>query len=211
MFEKSFGPKQLAIKYTEFLKYHQMPYKQTISNQMSRIIYFLWKNSQTGECLFDDGMFEDILKGEQEINWFISSCYLSLSQINLFTLGTRMSIFYYLSNLVWMFHPGLDLLMLIQIARNSKHHLTERTLVWFFSSMAALWKVNSWDDLNDFWQKEHWNGFSPVWLRVCLVKSPNWVNAFWQMEHWNSFSPVCMHVCIVKLPNWVNAFWQKQH
>ena len=141
MFEKSFGPKQLTIKYTEFLKYHQMAYKQTISNQMSRIIYFLWKNSQTGECLFDDGMFEDILKGEQEINWFISSCYLSLSQINLFTLGTRMSIFYYLSNLVWMFHPGLDLLMLIQIAINSKHHLTERTLVWFFYSMAALWKV----------------------------------------------------------------------
>ena len=68
MFEKSFGPKQLAINYTEFLKYHQMPYKQTISNQMSRIIYFLWKNSQTGECLLDDGMFEDILKGEQEIN-----------------------------------------------------------------------------------------------------------------------------------------------
>ena len=188
MFEKSFGPKQLAIKYTEFLKYHQMPYKQTISNQMSRIIYFLWKNSQTGECLFDDGMFEDILKGEQEINWFISSCYLSLSQISLFTLGTRMSIFYYLSNLVWMFHPGLDLLMLIQIARNSKHHLTERTLVWFLSSMAALWKVNSRDDLNDFWQKEHWNGFSPIWNCSCTINWCDDLNAFWQTEHWNFYS-----------------------
>ena len=188
MFEKSFGPKQLAIKYTEFLKYHQMPYKQTISNQMSRIIYFPWKNSQTGECLFDDGMFEDILKGEQEINWFISSCYLSLSQISLFTLGTRMSIFYYLSNLVWMFHPGLDLLMLIQIARNSKHHLTERTLVWFLSSMAALWKVNSRDDLNDFWQKEHWNGFSPIWNCSCTINWYDDLNAFWQTEHWNFYS-----------------------
>ena len=47
-------------------------------------------------------------------------------------------------------HPGFELLMLIQIARNSKRHLTERTLVWFFTSISALWKVNSRDDLNNF-------------------------------------------------------------
>ena len=51
----------------------------------------------------------------------------------------------------------------------------------------------------------HWNGFSPVWMRLCLVNLLDSANSFRQMGHWNGFSPLCMRLCAVKLDRLLNA------
>ena len=35
-----------------------------------------------------------------------------------------------------------------------------------------------------FLQISHWYGFSPVWVRMCLVRCLTSENLFWQISHW---------------------------
>ena len=62
-----------------------------------------------------------------------------------------------------------------------------------------------------FSQKLYLNGFSPVWLCLCLVREIDWLNAFSQNIHWKGFSPVWLHLCIAKLEDVLNAFSQIIH
>ena len=46
----------------------------------------------------------------------------------------------------------------------------------------------------DFSQNSHLNGFSPVWIRLSLVKTQGSANAFSQTLHLKGFSPVWLCV-----------------
>ena len=45
-------------------------------------------------------------------------------------------------------------------------------------------------------------GFSPVWDFMCIVSSPLMVNLLLQTAHWNGFSPVCLRMCSRKCDEW---------
>ena len=62
------------------------------------------------------------------------------------------------------------------------------------------------DDVNPFKHRGHSNAFSPVWIRLCLVKAPAWVNPFSHRSHLNGFSHVWISLCVVKWLEFVNTF-----
>ena len=41
------------------------------------------------------------------------------------------------------------------------------------------------------------NCFSPVWFSFCFVKLEDWLNAFSQNIHFNGFSFVWLHLCVL--------------
>ena len=84
----------------------------------------------------------------------------------------------------------------------------ENALECFLPPRNHLWTVNSLDVLSYFVQKEYWNGFSQLWLCLCVLK---WSDAFWYREHWKRFSKLFWHLCLVKSLDLVNTFWQHMH
>ena len=60
-------------------------------------------------------------------------------------------------------------------------------------------------------KREHWKGFSPLWMRLCVVKWANWVNAFGQRQHWKDFYLVQLYLCVVKWLPWLNVFWHREY
>ena len=76
--------------------------------------------------------------------------------------------------------------------------------------MMNLSKITG-DQLNAFSQNIQLNGFSTVWLHLCLVKVIDWLNTFSQNIHLNSLSPVWLSLCAVKWPDWLNTSSQNKH
>ena len=81
-------------------------------------------------------------------------------------------------------HTNFSLVWLISCVVNK---LGWQKFFWQRLHLNIYFPVNSGDVLNAFWQKGHGNGFSPLWLLLCVVKSPDCLNAFWQKGHRNGF------------------------
>ena len=57
----------------------------------------------------------------------------------------------------------------------------------------------------------HRKGFSPVWVRMCDVRVPEWLNAAPHPAHENGFSPVWDRMCDLRFPEWLNAAPHSAH
>ena len=78
-----------------------------------------------------------------------------------------------------------------------------------------MW-TRTWDVSELRWEKvlEHTSqmyGFSPVWTRLCLTRSPFFKNCLLQTSHLYGFSPVCIRKCVFRLPFPVNSFLHTSH
>ena len=76
---------------------------------------------------------------------------------------------------------------------------------------SVLWQHKASVHEGDFSQNSHLNGFSPVWIRLSLVKTQGSANAFSQTLHLKGFSPVWLCVWIIKEEEKANVFWHKSH
>ena len=54
---------------------------------------------------------------------------------------------------------------------------------WFFKLWLVYVRLNGHIDQITFARGSIVNGFTPLWLRLCVVKLTFIVNAFWQREH----------------------------
>ena len=48
-------------------------------------------------------------------------------------------------------------------------------------------------------------GFSPLWVRICIRKSPAWVNNLLHSLHLCGFSPLWISKCFFRFPAWRNV------
>ena len=55
------------------------------------------------------------------------------------------------------------------------------------------------------------NGLSPVWVRLCFVRLPDWVNALPHTSHLCGFVPVWISRCFLKFPRQLNILWHTSH
>lgn len=71
-----------------------------------------------------------------------------------------------------------------------------------------LWAFSGPDWLNVFPQISQAYGFSPVWIRLCVVRVPDWLKLFPQISQMYGFSPVCVLWWVFNGPDWLNRFPQ---
>ena len=74
-----------------------------------------------------------------------------------------------------------------------------------------MWHLRVWRCAKHFWQTSHWNGFSLVWVIMCVFRLPRREKHFWQISHWKGFSVVWVLVCLVMSVHFEKYFWQFSH
>lgn len=83
---------------------------------------------------------------------------------------------------------------------------------WFacFSWVFACRFISS-DRANLWSQCSQAKGFSPVWVRRCVVKWSEREKYRWQVVHWKGFAPVWIRRCLVNSSERENDFGQSMH
>ena len=79
-----------------------------------------------------------------------------------------------------------------QKLRRYKKNFSQIISFWFFSSMSLNVRSEIENCRKAFSQSLHLNGFSPVWVLSCILKSEDTVNAFSQSTHLNGLSLLCV-------------------
>ena len=113
--------------------------------------------------------------------------------------------------------------MSFQVRICTKSHLAELTFDWF---CIVVWRFMTFERvrvpkslitgttfkrLNVLLQISHWNGFSPVWMRIWICFFAFSLNFLSQNSQENGFSPVWARLCTFKLDGRRNDFLQKLH
>lgn len=81
----------------------------------------------------------------------------------------------------------------------------------FFSRCVFLWVLSAELCLNAWPHESQMNGFSPVCMRRCELKSFDWEKAFEQNWQTYGFSPVCVRLCLAKIPDRENLILHTSH
>lgn len=72
-------------------------------------------------------------------------------------------------------------------------------------------KIKLLEFTNPFSHISHWNCFLVACDRMWTIKLDDCVNAFEHLQQRYGFSPLWMRRCVLKLPIWVKDFWHMLH
>ena len=85
------------------------------------------------------------------------------------------------------FSPDMSFHMLLIIPFIWKSFPTNGAFIWRLPSMSLHMTIKSILCENTFSQREHWHGFSPVWVFIWLPRLQLCENIFSQWMHWYGF------------------------
>ena len=104
------------------------------------------------------------------------------------------------------FYPVCNSMCLLRICLDNSNdwkkafsHWVQANCLLSVCKMRCLSKPINWENALSQPVWEQINGFSPVWQRMCLLRSPDWGKFLLQSVHIHVFSPVWESLCLFSL------------